>query len=205
MKIIIHRGITSKKVKENSYIAIKRALNDHTTSGAEFDIRLTKDKKIVLSHNSIVNGMTIEKNNYQDIIKNSYLDTLDKILLLDTTKILLIDIKEKNNYKSLANTLLKELDNTNRNIYLMSFDKKIIKYLNKRTKLKKGLLSIYYQKNKYDFLTANYNFVSSKKIIKEKEKEIFLWTIDNTRELKKIANKYDTNSNVYAIVNKEEE
>lgn len=52
MKYIIHRGITSSSIKENSYLAIKKALGDPSSSGVEFDIRLTKDKRIVLSHNS---------------------------------------------------------------------------------------------------------------------------------------------------------
>ena len=55
MKYIIHRGITSKKNSDNSYMAIKRALFDKESIGVEFDIRLTKDKKIVLSHNSLIN------------------------------------------------------------------------------------------------------------------------------------------------------
>ena len=43
MKNIIHRGITSKNIKENSYLAIKKAIKDKESIGVEFDIRLTKD------------------------------------------------------------------------------------------------------------------------------------------------------------------
>ena len=50
MKNIIHRGITSKNIKENSYLAIKKAIKDKESIGVEFDIRLTKDKKIVLKY-----------------------------------------------------------------------------------------------------------------------------------------------------------
>ena len=50
MKYIIHRGITSKKNSDNSYMAIKKAIFDKESIGVEFDIRLTKDNKIVLSH-----------------------------------------------------------------------------------------------------------------------------------------------------------
>ena len=63
MKNIIHRGITSKNIKENSYLAIKKAIKDKESIGVEFDIRLTKDKKIVLSHNSLINLNVIEELN----------------------------------------------------------------------------------------------------------------------------------------------
>ena len=140
MKYIIHRGITSKKNSDNSYMAIKRALFDKESIGVEFDIRLTKDKKIVLSHDSVLGINYIENMNYTDIIKHKYLTTLDKILDIDTDKILLIDIKVNNNYKLLGDILLDILKNTDKNIYLMSFNKKIIKYLNKKTKYKKGII-----------------------------------------------------------------
>ena len=86
MKYIIHRGITSKKNSDNSYMAIKRALFDKESIGVEFDIRLTKDKKIVLSHDSVLGINYIENMNYKDIIKHKYLTTLDKILDIDTDK-----------------------------------------------------------------------------------------------------------------------
>lgn len=91
MKYIIHRGITSKYNQENSYLAIKKALLDSKSSGVEFDIRLTKDKKIVLSHNSLIELNNIENMNYKEIIKNKYLTTLDKVLDIYSNKIFLID------------------------------------------------------------------------------------------------------------------
>ena len=72
MKNIIHRGITSKNIKENSYLAIKKAIKDKESIGVEFDIRLTKDKKIVLSHNSLINLNVIEETNYSELITVTY-------------------------------------------------------------------------------------------------------------------------------------
>ena len=118
MKYVIHRGITNKYIKENSYCAIKRALKDVNSSGVEFDIRLTKDNVIVLSHDSI----DIENSNYSDIIKKKYLSTLDVILGINTKKILLIDIKVRNNYKRFAKRIIKYLDDiNNKNIYLKRY------------------------------------------------------------------------------------
>ena len=127
MKYIIHRGITSKNIKENSYLAIKKAIKDKESIGVEFDIRLTKDKKIVLSHNSLINLNVIEETNYSELIKNNYLTTLDKILDIDTNKIFLIDIKTNNNYKVFGDILMNTLNKYNKNIYVASFNKNIIK------------------------------------------------------------------------------
>ena len=177
MKYIIHRGITSKKNSDNSYMAIKRALFDKESIGVEFDIRLTKDK---------------------------YLTTLEKILNIDTDKILLIDIKVNNNYKLLGDILLDILKNTDKNIYLMSFNKKIIKYLNKKTKYKKGIISFFYRYNKYPLTILNYKTVSNKKLKRIKNKEIFFWTFKNIYEANKLSKKIDNNSLYYYIINKEE-
>ena len=204
MKYIIHRGITSNRFKENSYTAIKRALIDKSSLGVEFDIRLAKDDKIVLSHDNIINFNYIENMNYNDIIKNKYLTTLDKVLNINTDKILLIDIKVNNNYKKFGNLLLKELDKYERNIYLASFNKKVIKYLRKKTKHKKGIITLNYKKNNNDFVVINYNTISSKKINDIKNKEIFIWTIHNNNDLEKVKNKFSNIDNLYLIIDKEE-
>ena len=204
MKYIIHRGITSNRFKENSYIAIKRALIDKSSLGVEFDIRLAKDDKIVLSHDNIINFNYIENMNYNDIIKNKYLTTLDKVLTINTDKILLIDIKVNNNYKKFGNLLLKELDKYERNIYLASFNKKVIKYLRKKTKYKKGIITLNYKKNNNDFVVINYNTISSKKINDIKNKEIFIWTIHNDKDLEKVKNKFSNIDDFYLIIDKEE-
>ena len=204
MKYIIHRGITSNRFKENSYTAIKRALIDKSSLGVEFDIRLAKDDKIVLSHDNIINFNYIENMNYNDIIKNKYLTTLDKVLTINTDKILLIDIKVNNNYKKFGNLLLKELDKYERNIYLASFNKKVIKYLRKKTKYKKGIITLNYKKNNNDFVVINYNTISSKKINDIKNKEIFIWTIHNDKDLEKVKNKFSNIDNFYLIMDKEE-
>lgn len=202
MKYIIHRGITSKNIKENSYMAIKKALKDKESIGVEFDIRLTKDHKIVLSHNSIANLNVIEETTYNDLIKNNYLTTLDKILDIDTNKIFLIDIKTNNNYKVFGDILMNTLNKYNKNIYLASFDKNIIKYI--KSKYKKGIITLLYRRNNYNFIITNYKLISNNKIKKIKDKEIFLWTIHNNNELKEIKNKFSNIGAYYIIKDKKE-
>lgn len=202
MKYIIHRGITSKDIKENSYTAIKKALKDKESIGVELDIRLTKDHKIVLSHNSLINLNVIEETNYSDLIKNNYLTTLDKILDIDTNKIFLIDIKTNNNYKVFSDILMNTLNKYNKNIYLASFDKNIIKYI--KSKYKKGIITLLYRRNNYNFIITNYKLISNNKIKKIKDKEIFLWTIHNNNELEEIKNKFSNIDDYYIIKDKKE-
>lgn len=202
MKYIIHRGITSKDIKENSYTAIKKALKDKESIGVEFDIRLTKDKKIVLSHNYLINLNAIEETNYSELIKNNYLTTLDKILDIDTNKIFLIDIKTNNNYKVFGDILMNTLNKYNKNIYLASFDKNIIKYI--KSKYKKGIITLLYRRNNYNFIITNYKLISNNKIKKIKDKEIFLWTIHNNIELEEIKNKFSNIDDYYIIKDKKE-
>ena len=185
MKNIIHRGITSKNIKENSYLAIKKAIKDKESIGVEFDIRLTKDKKIVLSHNSLINLNVIEETNYSELIKNNYLTTLDKILDIDTNKIFLIDIKTNNNYKVFGDILM----NT-------------INYI--KSKYKKGIITLLYRRNNYNFIITNYKLISNNKIKKIKDKEIFLWTIHNNNELEEIKNKFSNIDDYYIIKDKKE-
>ena len=202
MKYIIHRGITSKDIKENSYTAIKKAIKDKESIGVEFDIRLTKDHKIVLSHNSLINLNVIEETNYSDLIKNNYLTTLDKILDIDTNKIFLIDIKTNNNYKVFGDILMNTINEYNKNIYLASFDKNIIRYI--KSKYKKGIITLLYKRNNYDFIITNYKLISNNKIKKIKDKKIFLWTIHNNNELEEIKNKFSNIGDYYIIKDKKE-
>lgn len=202
MKYIIHRGITSKDIKENSYTAIKKALKNKESIGVELDIRLTKDHKIVLSHNSLINLNVIEETNYSDLIKNNYLTTLDKILDIDTNKIFLIDIKTNNNYKVFSDILMNTINKYNKNIYLASFDKNIIKYI--KSKYKKGIITLLYRRNNYNFIITNYKLISNNKIKKIKDKEIFLWTIHNNNELEEIKNKFSNIDDYYIIKDKKE-
>lgn len=202
MKYIIHRGITSKIIKENSYTAIKKAIFDNETMGVEFDVRLTKDNVIVLSHNSILGTSYIENMNYKDILKRKYLTTLDMVLNINTNKILLIDIKVNNNYKLFGDVLSDSLKDINKNIYLVSLDRKIIKYLKKKVKYKVGIISFYYKNNNYPISVLNYKTISNKSIKRIKDKLIFLWTIASDRDIPDVEKKFENFDDYFLIINK---
>lgn len=79
----------------------------------------------------------------------------------------------------------------------MSFDKRFIKYI--KTKYKKAVISIYPKKYKYNVMVVNYRFTSDKKISNINNKEIFLWTIHNTKELEDVKSKYKYINDYYII------
>lgn len=200
MRYIIHRGITSNNIKENTYLSIRNALYDKEALGVEFDIRLTKDKKIVLSHDSMINLNYIENMNYRDVIKYKNITVLDKVLDINSNKIFLIDIKTNNNYQEFSKILIKYLSNyKNKNIYLASFDRKIINILKKNLSNKMGYISFIYKKNNNKIELINYKMISNKRINRIKNKELFLWTIHTTIEEKEIINKF-SNINKYYII-----
>lgn len=200
MRYIIHRGITSNNIKENTYLSIRNALYDKEALGVEFDIRLTKDNKIILSHDSMINLNYIENMSYRDVIKYKNITTLDKVLDINSNKIFLIDIKTNNNYQEFSKVLIKYLSNyKDKNIYLASFDRKIINILKKNLSNKMGYISFIYKKNNNKIELINYKMISNKRINRIKNKELFLWTIHTTIEEKEIINKF-SNINKYYII-----
>ncbi len=70
--IIAHRGFSSIYV-ENSAKAVKKGFELPCCDGVEVDVRLTKDGKVVLSHDPYVNGIgLINDCKYKDIKNDKY-------------------------------------------------------------------------------------------------------------------------------------
>ena len=119
--LIAHRGVCEKG-KENTKSAIKDALTKEYISGIEIDVRLTKDKKIVLCHDITINRTSngtgliskmtlkeLKKYNFGTKTKKEKIPTLNEILKIETNKIILIEIileKLKNKYPNLKCGLL---------------------------------------------------------------------------------------------------
>lgn len=189
MKIIAHRGNENHNFKENTLDAILDSLNKEYVDGVEFDIRMTKDNKFILSHNPILYDTGIIKNKTLKELKKYHLDELNYVLKnIKTKKIILIDIKhETNDYNILIKKLNKILKKYKHlNIYLSSFNYKLIKELNKIYKT--GLIiSSVINRNKdyeiFDFVALNY------KLYKPINKLLMLWTINKKEIMKKFINK----------------
>lgn len=223
-KIIAHRGIYNNKIKENTYLAIFNAFNNKYIYGVEFDIRLTKDNQIVVIHDKTINrtsngigiveNMTLkELQKYNFGSKNFYqvVPTLEKILEINTNKLFLIEIKVSNNIKLFSKILLDILGKyKNKKIYLMSFNKEILNILKKENEnFNIGL--IYLTNNiksyKYNFYVLYDNFINNSIInnLLNRNKEIFIWTINNYKEFNNIKKKINNYDQIYYIANIKED
>lgn len=77
MRIISHRGLWDKSVKENSFYALKNSLLEGFS--VETDIRLTKDNILVISHDSDMKNLF----NEDKIIINENYDNLTNLCTFD--------------------------------------------------------------------------------------------------------------------------
>ena len=205
MNIYAHRGLfDNKKIVENTIRAFKKALLDNIN--IELDIRVTKDNKIIVFHDSNIKRLTnidgLVKNITYDELKNiKLLNTNDKIPLLEEVLTLvkgkvtlLIEVKD-----NLSNSTLRELNKLlldyNGKVLLQSFNPIILRKM-ALTSLKRyhmGILLVNNYKgfkmalyevfiNKYFIKQKYISFISSPKelVFKVKEitnKELFIWTI----------------------------
>ncbi len=124
-KLIKHRGIHNKSVKENTYEAIKMALDSKDYVGVEFDVRETKDHEFIIYHDTLYNGKFISDYYYNELPK--FMPKLKDILKINSEKIFLIEIKNIKSVDRFINLLQK---NSNKKIYVMSFSNSIIKKIN---------------------------------------------------------------------------
>lgn len=152
--LIAHRGKVDSINKENTIEAFKAAINDIKYDGFELDIRETKDKKIVVVHDFVVNNKLIKRVNYKEL-EHYNIPLLESVLKLDTEKIIMIEIKDPNmNIEALSKLLEKYQD---KKIYLMSFYNNTIKeFLKLSHTCKCGILNYgfnhEYSYNEYDFI-----------------------------------------------------
>lgn len=144
-KLISHRGIVDDFIKENSYVAIKKALDSNKYVGVEFDVRETLDEEFIIYHDAFFNSKLVKNLKYQELPK--YVPKLKDILEIKSNKIFLIEIKNIDSYDKLMKVLNKY---SNKNIYVMSFSWNIIKKLDKLERSYKiGILNYVFNTNEY--------------------------------------------------------
>lgn len=195
MKIISHRASNISKYKPNTKEALLTALSLDFIDGIEFDVRITKDKKIVIIHDPVINLVSngsgiVKKMKYKKLIKYNFgtkenpsrICTLDNLLKdINSNKIILIDIKEESNDLKIADIVLDIIKRYNLNIYIASFNYNIIRYLQNKYK-KVGLIINKAINNKKLYNHFGFNIISYqyKNIITKKE--TFLFTINEVKE-----------------------
>ena len=185
-KLIAHRGIYDKNIKENSYIAIKNALESDEYVGVEFDIRETLDNEIILYHDAYYNNKLVSKTYFKEMPK--YVIRLQDILKINSNKIFLIEIKNIDNYDKFMKILSKH---KNKNIYVMSFSNKVIEKINiVNRNYKIGILNYVLNTNinikKLDFIGILNNLLNESIIKELKNLEVFSYGIIKKKNYKDI-------------------
>lgn len=185
MYLIAHRASNNHKYSENSLPAILNVLEKDYIDGIEVDVRITKDKKLVLIHDPVIDFISdgtgiVSSMTLDDLRKHKYgkskeeINTLDEVLnKITTNKIILIELKEMgNDYINLVDETIKSINKYPRiNIFISSFNYLLLIYLkNNYPNIKCGLIVGYGLNtlkinNEFDF-----NIVSSKYINKIKNK-----------------------------------
>lgn len=204
MYFIAHRGNDNHKYITNTTKALINSLNKDYIAGVELDIRMTKDKKIVIFHNFLID----DKNNpiravatltYSQIKKYNIgtVDNIEHISLLtdflkrvkDCNKKIIIEIKEESNdYKAIVKELIRILTKYNLNYYICSFNYALVKYIKRYySKYKVGLIvGMFINDNR---LQNNLDFISITMNDLDKwdfSKETFVWTINKESDFKKL-------------------
>lgn len=217
-KFIAHRGNDNHQYKENTKEAIWESLKRDYISGVEFDIRMTKDKKIVIIHNCTISQASdgwgfVKHMNLKELRKYNFgtknnparIATLEQVLSgIRCDKKIVIEIKEETDkFKLLVDKLLKIVKkNKNLNLYFCSFNHKLIEYFKKKSSyIKAGVVFLLAtdidKTNLYsDFYVINYLYLDKIKT----DKEIMIWTIDSIKQYRKI--RINLTNNMYVITDK---
>ena len=124
-KLIKHRGISNNKIKENTYDAISKALNDNKYVGVEFDVRETIDNEFIIYHDPLYNGKLISQMTFNELPR--FMPKLKTILKINSNKIFLIELKNISSYQKFYNLLEKY---PTKKLYVMSFSNRLINNVN---------------------------------------------------------------------------
>lgn len=212
MEIIAHRGNNNPLYKENTVDAFLSAFQNPSIDGIELDVRETKDHKLVVIHNSLINltsdGSGFVKNqtlaelrqyNFGTKEHPSKISTLKEVLkLVPTNKKVLIELKEEGlfttAYLKLFYHEIKPF--IKKSLWIFSFNKPLIDALKKQyPHLRLGIcistvINRFILNELYDFQVVSYHLV---KEVKETPYTYF-WTINKLEELTKIKEEYSNSS-----------
>ena len=152
--LIAHRGYHNNKkgIPENSVLAFKKAIDNKYL--IELDVRLTKDKKLVVFHDGNLKRVCgvnkrVKDLTYRELLKYNLFNTTLKVpLFSDVIKLvngrvpILIETKYHNRYGVLEKILINELSNYKGLYAIQSFYPMSLLWLKRNTKdIPIGLLS----------------------------------------------------------------
>lgn len=138
-----HRGLHDKNigVPENSMAAFRRAL-EHGF-GFELDVRLTKDKQLVIMHDNATNRMTgvdklVSESTYAELQTlrlggtNERIPLFSEVLsLVNGRQALVIEVKTANDCNEVCSAVAKLLDNYKGDFVVESFDPLAVRWFKK--------------------------------------------------------------------------
>ncbi len=199
MQLIAHRGLINSIFKENTLEAFKNALNNGY-DGIELDVRVTKDNKLVVIHNNLINKTSngtgsVNNYTYKELLKFNFgsskrpakIPLLSNVISKISNTIVFVELKEKVELEDIESILDKNTSNT---YYISSFNKKIIDQI-KKTKYKKGLINYVFNYNidikDYDFMLVLEDLFTEniKKYLLENNVEPVIYGVLNKVNVKK--------------------
>lgn len=219
-RIISHRGIhDNKEIFENTLEAFELAIKEDYI--IELDIRLTKDKKIVVFHDintkRITNkNMIIEESNYDELNNQNiiHIPLMEEVLNLVNGKVpLLIEIKPNKNNGEIESLLVSLLKKYKGKYAIQSFSPKTLYWFKRNhPDILRGQLASKFKKTKIssikkiilrnmllntitkpNFISYKYNELSLAQIKKYQKKKVRIigWTITNEIEYNHYKKYYD--------------
>ena len=160
-KYIAHRGLWNDLLLPNSYEALLNGLNSAKYIGIETDVRVTKDGVFIIYHDALYKGRLVRNIYYKDIKRD--VCKLEDVLKIKTNKVIMLEIKD---FYMNVRRFIKLLNKYQRDIYIMSFDTKVIEKIAKlNTKYKLGVLN-YILNSDYNY---HYDFICLLDLIASKE------------------------------------
>ena len=218
--IITHRGIHDNiNIYENTLEAFKLSIKKGYA--IELDIRMTKDKQIIVFHDNNTKRLTkknriVEESTYQELNNQNilHIPLLTEVIKLVNGKVpLLIEIKTIPKTGELETRLMNILKTYQGKYAIQSFNPKVLYWFKRNyPNILRGQLSMKYHKHKLstlkkyilsnmlfntitkpNFISYKYNELSPNQIKKYKKKNIKLigWTITNEKEFNHYKKYYD--------------
>ena len=199
--LIGHRGCKDIE-PENTLLAIKKAIAIGA-DGVEIDVRLSKDKELVVIHDDTLDRTTNGKGFVKNLIlkelkklnagKGEKIPTLQEVINVIKDKIyLIIELKDEGTEKRVVELIKK---NKLKKVIMVSFIDQLVKNVKKiDKKIKTGIL---FKDNQIDpivmaknadseFVFPKYKLVNKKFVVKCHKKgiRVAVWNINNLNELK---------------------
>ncbi len=204
MMIMGHRGAAALE-PENTLLSIERAM-EIGVDAVEIDVRLSKDKEIVVIHDSTVDRTTngtgpvssyaLKKMKKLDAGKGETIPTLDEVIdLIGNQVMLVIELKEEGTERKVVELIKR--NNLDDNVYVISFWHSLVRAVKEMdSRIKTGILLVgcpvdacIATQASANALVMKYTFVNRKfvEIAHKEGLKVFIWNIDDRHLLKPYA------------------